>query len=175
MVEVGVLIGREPYELIHGWIVQKMGIKPPHGYAINALNEILMLLRTSRTSVRIQQPITAVDSEPEPDVVLAAGSRRDYSARHPAPSEVHLLVEVADSSLRFDQTTKLELYAQAKIQVYWIVNLIDRRVEVYTQPRDGKTPTYKQQKNYGPDDEVPLIVDGKEKGRIPVKELLAAV
>ncbi len=71
-----------------------------------------------------------------------------------------------------DRTTKLELYAGAKIAVYWIVNLVDRRVEVYTQPRGGKNPTYKQQTNYGPDDEVPVVVGGKQIGRIPVKELL---
>jgi Uma2 family endonuclease len=175
MLETGVLKDREPYELIHGWIVQKMGTNPPHNNAVNALMELFGALRGPNATVRIQQPITTTDSEPEPDVVLAVGSRADYAERNPTPAEVHVLVEVAESSLVQDQTNKLELYAKAKVPVYWIVNLVDRRVEVYTEPRGGKKPTYRQQTNYGPDDEVPLVIDGKEVGRIPVKELLPGV
>ncbi|HEV3439717.1 MAG TPA: Uma2 family endonuclease [Gemmata sp.] len=171
MLEAGVLKEREPYELINGWIIRKMVVYPPHNYAVNVLMELFMKLHGSGATLRIQQPITTANSEPEPDVVVAAGSVADYATRNPNPSEVHVLVEVAESSLQYDRTTKLELYAKAKIQVYWIVNLIDRRVEVYTGPRGGKKPTYKQQKNYGPGDEVPLFIGGKEVGRIPVKEL----
>ena len=109
---------------------------------------------------------------PEPDVVLATGRDADYKTRNPKPSECIVVAEVADSSLREDQTTKLELYAGAKVAVYWIVNLVDRRVEVYTQPRGGKNPAYKKQTNYGPDDAVPVVVAGNELGRIAVKELL---
>jgi hypothetical protein len=79
---------------------------------------------------------------------------------------------VSDSSLPEDQTTKLEMYAAAKVAVYWVVNLVDRRVEVYTQPKGGKNPAYRQRTDYGPDDEVPVVVGGKELGRIAVKELL---
>jgi Uma2 family endonuclease len=172
MIKAGVLTDREPYELIHGWIVQKMGIDPPHNFAVNALNEFFGLLRGPKATVRIQQPITTADSEPEPDVIIASGSNADYSERNPTPAEIHVLVEVADSSLKKDQTVKLKLYAEANIQEYWIVNLIDRRVEVYAQPRGGKTPGYKQHKDYGLNDEVPLIIDGKEMGRIPVKGLM---
>jgi Uma2 family endonuclease len=172
MIKTGVLVDREPYELIHGWIVEKMGIDPPHNYAVNALMELFVALRGPRSTVRIQQPITTVDSEPEPDVVIAGGTKADYADRNPYPSEVQVLVEVADSTLKKDQTIKLKLYAEAKIQVYWIVNSIDRRVEVYTGPYSGKKFTYKHKTHYGPKDEVPLIIEGKEMGRIPVKELL---
>jgi hypothetical protein len=172
MLSCGILRDREPYELIHGWIVAKMGINPPHASAVTALMAHLVRLAAASGTVRIQQPITTADSEPEPDVVLAVGTNADYKARHPKPSECILVAEVADSSLQEDQTTKLELYAGAKVAVYWIVNLVDRRVEVYTEPRGGKNPTYKQRKDYGPDDEVPVIVGGKQLGRIAVKELL---
>jgi len=174
MLESGVLTSREPYELIHGWIVPKMGINPPHNYAVNTLMEQFGLLAraSGNCTVRVQQPITTTDSEPEPDVVLAAGSKADYKVKNPGPAEVHIVIEVADSSLRLDKTTMLQLYAGAKVAVYWIVNLNERRVEVYTQPRGGKSPTYKQQTNYGVDDEVSVMVAGKEIGRIPVKELL---
>ncbi|MBA4188428.1 MAG: Uma2 family endonuclease [Planctomycetaceae bacterium] len=169
--EIGVLTENDRVELIHGWIVPKMTLNPPHNNAVTALTEYFVRIAQNST-VRIQQPITTLDSEPEPDAVIAVGPRANYKGRQPKPSEVAILVEVADSSLKEDQTTKLELYAGAKVAVYWIVNLVDRRVEVYTQPRGGKNPTYKQQTNYGPDDEVPVVIDGKELGRISVKELL---
>lgn len=172
MAEAGVLTEDGRLELIHGWLVPKMTLNPPHNYAVALLMKRFLAIVGPTGVVRVQQPITTPDSEPEPDVVLAAGRDADYKARHPKPSECVVVVEVADSTLRADQTTKLELYAAAKIAVYWIVNLKDRRVEVYTQPRGGKNPGYKQQTNYCPGDEVPVVVGGKELGRIPVKELL---
>ncbi len=172
LVENGVLAASHRIELIHGWLVTKITLNPPHSYAVGAVTDALQALQIPKTTVRVQQPITTTDSEPEPDVVLASGARADYKSRHPGPAEVVVAVEVADSSLRQDQTTKLELYAGAKVAVYWIVNLVDRRVEVYTQPRGGKNPTYKQQTNYGPDDAVPVVVGGKPVGTIAVKDLL---
>jgi hypothetical protein len=172
MAEAGVLTAGDRVELIHGWLVPKMTLNPPHTYAVGTLMKSLLALAGSRGVVRVQQPITTSDSEPEPDIVLASGRDGDYKTRHPKPSECVVVVEVADSTLREDRTTKLGLYAGARVAVYWIVNLIDRRVEVYTQPKGGKNPVYKQQTNYGPDDAVPVVVGGKELGRIPVKELL---
>lgn len=170
--EAGVLTENDRVELIHGWIVPKMTIYPPHNYAVTMLMKEFLALVGRAGVVRVQQPITTSDSEPEPDVVLASGRDADYKTRNPKPSECIVVAEVADSSLREDQTTKLELYAGAKVAVYWIVNLEDRRVEVYTQPRGGKNPTYKKQTNYGSDDAVPVMLSGKSIGRIPVKELL---
>ena len=172
LIENGVLTSNHRVELIHGWLVTKMTLNPPHSYTVGAVTDAFQSLQIPNTTVRVQQPITTTDSEPEPDVVLASGSRADYKTRHPEPAEVVVAVEVADSSLRQDQTTKLELYAGAKVAVYWIVNLVDRRVEVYTQPRGGKNPTYKQRTDYGPDDAMPVVVGGKQVGTIAVKELL---
>jgi hypothetical protein len=172
MIEIGVLSENDRVELIHGWIVAKMTLNPPHNYTVTALMELLQALKIANSTIRVQQPVTTTDSEPEPDVMLAGGTNATYKARNPKPSDVLLVVEVADSSLREDQTTKLELYAGAKVAVYWIVNLVDRRVEVYTQPRGGKNPTYKHRKDYGPDDAVPVVIAGKQVGTIAVKELL---
>jgi Uma2 family endonuclease len=169
--ELGILTENDRVELIHGWIVAKMTLNPPHAYAVTALMGQLVALGASAI-VRVQQPITTTDSEPEPDVVFATGTNTDYKKRHPAPSECALVAEVADSSLHEDQTTKLELYAGVKIAVYWIVNLVDRRVEVYTQPKGGKNPTYKRRTDYGPDDAVPVVIGGKRVGTIAVKDLL---
>lgn len=172
MIATGLIAEGDRVELIHGWITRKMGINPPHNNGVTALMELLLALQIPNTTIRVQQPITTPDSEPEPDVVLAAGLRPTFKARNPQPSEVHLLAEVAESSLPEDQTTKLELYAGAKVAVYWVVNLADRRVEVYTRPKGGKNPTYRQRTDYGPDDAVPVVVAGKQVGAVAVKELL---
>jgi Uma2 family endonuclease len=82
--------------------------------------------------VQVQAPLAlGTDSEPEPDVAVISGSRRDY-AEH--PQAALLVIEVADSSLRFDRQVKGPLYARAGIPEYWIVNLVDRTLEVYRQP-----------------------------------------
>jgi Uma2 family endonuclease len=73
-----------------------------------------------------------VDSEPEPDVVWAR--RRNPAEGHPTAADVLLVIEVADSSLEIDRTEKAALYADAGIQEYWIVNLLDRAIEVYRGP-----------------------------------------
>jgi Uma2 family endonuclease len=174
MIATGILRSGEPYELIYGWIVEKMTINPAHAYTVGELGTRLSQLGGGELIVRTQQPITigAAGSEPEPDVAVAAGPGNRYKNRHPEPRDVPLVIEVADSSLAEDRSTKLQLYAAAKIPVYWIVNLVDRRVEVYSQPRGGKNPAYRHQDTYGPDDAVPVIVGGRELGTIPVRELL---
>jgi Uma2 family endonuclease len=169
--ELGVLTENDRVELIHGWIVPKMVLNPPHNYAVTALMELFVQFVTGAT-VRVQQPITVADSEPEPDVVLALGSRSDYKARHPAPPDCALVVEVADSSLRDDRTTKLQMYAKAKIAVYWIVNIGERIVEVYTDPKGGKAPAYRTRTDYTGTDSVPVVVAGHALGSIAVKDLL---
>jgi Uma2 family endonuclease len=171
MCAIGVLTAAHRVELIHGWIVSKMGTNPPHNYAVTAVMEQFLALSTIAT-VRVQQPITTADSEPEPDVVLAKGTKANYKNRNPEPADCLVVVEVADSSLQEDRTTKLKLYAGAKVPVYWIVNLRDRCVEVYTQPRGGKNPTYKTRTIYAADDRVPVAIPTRELGMIAVNELL---
>jgi hypothetical protein len=172
LIESGMISEDDRVELLHGWITAKMGINPPHNTAVNKLMKAFLAMTGPDGVVRVQQPITTGDSEPEPDVVLASGTDADYQARNPGPSEVIVLVEVADASLREDQTTKLRLYAAARISAYWIVNLISRRVEVYTRPRGGRNPGYKQQKLYKAGEDVPVAIGRKQLGRIPVSELL---
>jgi Uma2 family endonuclease len=84
-----------------------------------------------------------------------------------------LVAEVADFTLLSDRTFKKALYAQAGIATYWIVNLIDRRVEVYEEPTGAtEQPSYAIRRDYGPDDEIPVAIDGREVGRISVADLL---
>jgi len=92
--------------------------------------------------------------------------------RHPRPRETELIAEVADTSLERDRGVKLKIYAVGRIPVYWIVNLINRQLEVYTEPRHRKYPMYRRRTTYLPSDKVPVVIGGKELGRIAVKELL---
>jgi len=173
LINAGVFDGGSKCELIHGVVLEKPVPGPPHSSSTRRLNRRLGgLFPEPDWVIGIQDSITLSDSEPEPDFYAASGPDSNYDARHPGPKDLVLVVEVSHSSLEFDRNTKLALYAGEKIVQYWIVNVEERRVEVYTQPRGGKKPTYRQQTNYGPDDEVPVVIAGKELGRIAVKELL---
>ena len=105
--------------------------------------------------------------------IVIRGDPDDYPDLHPGPDEVALVVEVADSTLRRDRSTKKRIYARAGIPVYWIANLIESRFEVYTDPTGpADQPDYRQRQEYGPDDEIPVVLDGVEVGRLLVRDLL---
>lgn len=129
MVELGLFEG-ERVELIDGVIVQMSPKGPKHESALERLTELLVQRIAGRATVRIQSGFAASDgSEPEPDVAVVP--RRDYSTAH--PSEALLVIEVADSSLRFDRTEKAALYAESGVPEYWVVNVRDRLIEVHDQ------------------------------------------
>ena len=123
--------------------------------------------------VRGQSPIALDDeSEPEPDIAVVSGSRRDYAAAHPA--QPVLLVEVADSSLSFDRHRKGSLYARARVPEYWIVNLIDRALEIHRNPQPAAGAVfgwrYTQIRRLSPDETVTPL--GAPEARILVADLL---
>jgi Uma2 family endonuclease len=82
------------------------------------------------------------------------------------------VVEIADAAQMPNRQFKLRVYARARIPVYWIINLVASRIELYTQPKAGKAPGYRQRQEYGPEDTVPLVLASQEVGQIPVRELL---
>jgi Uma2 family endonuclease len=169
----GILDEDAPVELLEGWLVRKMTKHPPHRAVARRMRRALERLVSEEWSVETQDPITTGDSEPEPDIMVVRVEAAERQDRHPGPGDVALVVEVADTSLRRDRGTKKRLYARARVPIYWIVNLVQHRVEVYTDPTGpAKKPDYRQQHLYGPADEIPVILDGREIGRIPVGELL---
>ena len=160
-------------ELIDGWLVDKMAHNPRHAAVVDIANKTIEALLSEKWTTRSQLPVRLPgNNAPEPDVAVVLAPKQSYLDHHPTEKDVALVVEVADTSLDEDRRLKLPQYARAKIPVYWIVNLVDRRVEVYAEPRGGKNPAYKKRVDYGPDDAVPVVVAGKELGRIAVKELL---
>lgn len=173
MIHAGILTEDDPVELLEGWLILKMPKRPPHRIATRLLGKALERLLPADWYVDTQEPITTADSEPEPDAVVVRGDTRQYLDRHPGPQDVALVVEVADTTLKRDRTLKKRLYAQAGIPVYWIVNLSERWLEVYTQPSaPTEAPDYGRRQDFGPADWVPVIIENSEVGRIAVQELL---
>jgi Uma2 family endonuclease len=173
MIEAGFFAHDERFELLEGWIVPKITRHPPHDVAIDLAQDMIRPLLPDGWRMRIQCAITTQDSEPEPDIAVVRGPARRYAARHPGPEDIGLLIESADASVDEDRTLKGRVYARAKIPIYWLLNLVDRRVEVYTDPSGpAPEPSYRQRRDFGPDETVPFVLDGKEAGRIAVRDLL---
>jgi Uma2 family endonuclease len=138
MGDAGILGEDDRVELIDGEIITMAPIGQDHAGTVNRLNETLFHAFAGRAIVSVQNPVRLDDkSEPQPD--FAVLRRRDdyYTSGPPGPADVLLLIEVADSSLRFDRAVKLPLYARAGIPEVWIVDLKQRTVEVHTAPRSG--------------------------------------
>jgi Uma2 family endonuclease len=135
MIEAGLLTEDDRVELLHGEIIDMGPIGPKHSAFVRRLDQQLQQRYQGKLQVSVQCPIEATPfSEPEPDLCLLAPREDFYELSHPKPEDVFLVIEVADSSLEKDRQIKLPAYAQAGIPVLWIVNLIERQVEVYTQP-----------------------------------------
>lgn len=136
LAEAGILGPEERVELIEGEIVQRVSpIGAPHVTAVSKTAQVLGQLFGAGNTTRVQSPLTLSDrSEPEPDVLVAKGRIDDYADHHPSAAEVVLLVEVADATLKYDWGRKAGLYARAGIKDYWVLNLIDRCLEVHRKP-----------------------------------------
>ncbi|PKD42131.1 Uma2 family endonuclease [Methylomonas sp. Kb3] len=138
MGEAGIFPPESRLELIEGEILTMAPIGFNHAGHVNRLNRMFARLWDEGVDVRIQSPLQLGDlSEPEPDLALVKPDADDYTTRHPEAADVLLLVEVSDSTLRFDRAQKLRLYATHGIAEYWIVNLVDNCLEVYRRPQDG--------------------------------------
>jgi Uma2 family endonuclease len=165
MVRAGILTENDRVELIRGELIDKMPIGDAHIDVVNRLNRRFARLLDEAVTVSVQNPLVLADSEPEPDLAL-------YTLRAPGKAraaDVHLVIEVADSSLEFDRTVKLSLYAEAGIPEYWIVNVLDEEVEVYRQPQFDGTYTVRSVLKRG-DLLQPLAFPGI---KLPVEEVLA--
>ncbi|MEX1094804.1 MAG: Uma2 family endonuclease [Planctomycetales bacterium] len=171
--ELGVLTEADRVELLEGWITPKMVHNPPHDRALELTDDVVRVHLPRGWRLRIQLPIQTSDSEPEPDLAIIRGDLRSQPVEHPTPADVGLVVEVADSSLSIDAGTKKRLYARAGIPCYWIVNLIDRRLEVHTDPTGpADEPAYRDERQLSTGEMVALVLEGQEIARIAVADLL---
>jgi Uma2 family endonuclease len=135
LAELGFLGEDDLVELIHGQIVEMAAKVTAHEVCLTRLLRELIKLVSDRATLRSQSPlILPPDSEPEPDFTIVQNRADDYLSSHPGAADVLLVIEVADSSLSYDQEVKLPLYAEADISDYWIFNLVENHLEVYSEP-----------------------------------------
>ncbi|MEM8830959.1 MAG: Uma2 family endonuclease [Cyanobacteria bacterium P01_G01_bin.19] len=133
LVDLGFFTENDKIELIRGEIIEMAPKRTPHSVCNSTLFGELYRLLYDRANVRGQEPITLLnDSEPEPDVVIANKKEDNYLSAHPTAEDIILIIEISDSTLKYDREIKLPLYAEAGINNYWIVNLVERHLEVYT-------------------------------------------
>jgi Uma2 family endonuclease len=173
MIEAGILTSDDPVELLEGWLIRTMPINPPHRRASERTFAALTRIVPVGWYVTMHQPITLDDSEREPDLAIVRGSTDDYPDRHPGPADLGLVIEVSHSTLPSDRVAKKLLYARSGIRFYWIINLVDRQVEALSNlDNSADAPDYQRHEAYGPDAEAPVVLDGREVGRIAVRDIL---
>lgn len=126
-------------ELIEGEIMVLSPQNWPHTSTVARVDQALQRVLGSGFWVRTQFPLNLSTSDPEPDISVVAGRLEDYSDH---PTTALLIVEVSESNLAYDRRTKTSLYARAGIPDYWIVNLVDKQVEVYRDPRPDPSQPY---------------------------------
>ena len=163
MAEAGIFTPQERVELIEGEIVAMSPQNPPHAFALSQGARVLAHLCSATHVVRVQLPLDIDDrSQPEPDIALVKLAENRPDAH---PKTADLIIEVAHSSLSFDRNEKASLYARSGIPDYWIVDLVNRRVEVYREPLSDAQGgySYAQRQTLSPDAAVtPLLIPGGE-------------
>lgn len=139
MAEAGILCEDDRVELIHGEILQMSLIGSPHATAVRRLTTLLTYRLGLQVIINVQNPVSiSEDSEPKPDIAVLPFRDDYYAGSGVTPKDVLLLIEVSDSTLKYDRNTKLPLYAEADIPEVWIVDVNKRRLEVYRQPEENR-------------------------------------
>lgn len=160
MAEVGLLAPDDRTELIEGEIVDMAPIGPGHAAALSRLGERLIPALVASASVRIQLPVRFVPlSEPQPDLAIVTRRRDSYRRAHPAARDILLLIEVSESTLRYDLEAKARLYAKHAVPEYWVIDLVHQRIVRHRAPSGGK---YRQ-------------IDEIATGVLPLPELSAEI
>ena len=136
MGEVGILKPTDRVELIRGEIVEMSPIGDRHAAFVDNLTMLLAARLVDRAIVSVQNPVAlADDTEPQPDLKILRRRPVPYKEREPWAEDVLLLIEVAESSLAYDRSTKLRLYAEAGIPEYWVIDCVAESIEVHRAPQ----------------------------------------
>jgi Uma2 family endonuclease len=171
MVARGFIPSRNRLHLINGFLVEKMTHNPPHAISYQRCGGELGRVTPPGWHVRPALPIRLPGqaSEPEPDHCVVRGTIDDYLEQHPGAADIALVVEIADSSLADDREYAAHLYGPAGIPACWIVDVNGLRVEVHTGPGPAG---YGSIEVFTEGQSVPLVIDGREVGRIAVADIL---
>ncbi len=161
-------------ELLGGLLVEKMTKNDPHDVIVAELGEVFRRLLPAGWSVREEKSLRLGRYwRPEPDLTVVRGRHREYYRRTPRAEDLALVVEVANTSYAKDRGVLWRRFAASRIVTYWIVDVNEPRIEVYSRPSGrGNAAKYLDCTIHGAEDEVPLIVEGREVGRFPVRDLL---
>ncbi len=172
LIACGAFSEDDAVELLEGVVVPKMPKSPAHEVATRKTDRRLSSVVLKGWSVWNQAAVTLPESEPEPDVSIARGTLESYGDRHPAGRDLGMVGEVAETSLARDRR-KARVYARARIPFYWIINLIERCVEVHSDPVSrGRQSRYRNVTVYHENERVPLILDGVEIDVVAVRDLI---
>jgi len=182
MIENGILREGDPVELIDGVLIRKdrstlgtnqMTHDPRHALVIKRLLRLDRRLEPYDCHLQSQLPVTLSEvSEPEPDAAVVKGTPEAFADHHPGPRDLVAVLEVADSSLQFDRTTKQGKYAIAGIGQYWILNLVEDQIELYESPISSEG-RYAQRVDYQLGQVVPLKINAATTIQVPVADLLS--
>ncbi len=135
MAEAGIFHPNERVELIAGQIIRMTAKGTAHSAATTRTDSLLRNRLGTQVLVRPQEPIQLDDlSEPEPDIAVVKPDPLYYEDHHPTPSEIYLIIEVADTSFKIDRQVKAPVYAQSGITDYWILDVNDRKLHVFREP-----------------------------------------
>lgn len=138
MIETGILKEGARVELLNGEIIEMFAIGPRHASHVDRLNELLTTKLRKVAIVRVQSPITLSDySEPQPDLTLLKRRADFYIDGHPTPADALVVIEVADSTVERDRRGKIPNYALAEIPESWLIDLVEDRIEVHSNPYNG--------------------------------------
>jgi Uma2 family endonuclease len=169
MVESGAFTEHDRVHLINGFLVAKMTQGDPHCVSDDLCRNASTSVLPRGWFVRSDKPVRLPpNGKPEPDHAVARGEIRDYTDHSPGPADIALIVEVALSSVAEDRI-QANVYAAAGIPVYWIVNLVERQIEVYSGP---STAGYSSRVDFLEGQNVPVVIEGVEVGQIVVADVL---
>ena len=171
LIASGFFAKQDDVQLINGYVVNRMAESPLHGAVLEAVRIAIgaILLAAWHTRSQSGLRIPAQVSIPRPDLAVVRGVPQDYKARYPEPADTALVVEISISSLDQDRALA-DIYAKAGIPVYWIVNVDDGQVEVYSDPSPSGYLTHEV---LAPGHMLSVVVDGGEIGEIAVADILS--
>ena len=170
---LGELGESSPEELLEGNLVRKERQSLRHEASLDALQQLFKVMLPEAMHARIQQPLDLGDSRPEPDIAIVINTLDNYATRHPTGKEVSMVVEVADASIVKDRRLKPRIYARAGILTYWLLNVMDSQLEVFTNPSGPvQMPGYQEHRTYRVEDRISLAIGLNDLGTIRVRELI---
>jgi len=157
---------------LDGKVVNKMARNTPRDVTLFIAHEELRAICSPDWLVRCQLGIVfGRFNQPEPDLSVVRSPIVRYLKQHPGIKDTGMLVEVADTSLDFDRDEKGPIYASGRVQRYWIVNVSEKTIEVYCDPKGGASPVYRKRLDYKLGEKVPVVLSGKTLGLVEVSKL----